>query len=102
MECQERLADVFDILAAKGVSVLLSNADVSWIRDRFKAHRVHSVAANRFVNSQGHKRGPVGEVIVASFGPRPARRAIASSRKSRAKLDIKSSLRRIVKRLIKE
>jgi DNA adenine methylase len=102
MENQARLADVFDTLAARGVFALLSNADVPWIRDRFKGHRVHSVLANRSVNSKGHKRGPVGEVIVASFGPQPARRAIASSRKSRTRLGARSSPKRIVKRLMKE
>lgn len=64
LEDQERLASVFDALAERGVRVMLSNSDTSWVRDRYARHRVHSVLARRNVNSKASARGPVGEVLV--------------------------------------
>ncbi len=67
MSNQERLAEVFDELAERGVYVILSNSDVPWMRSRYRAHSIHSVKALRNINSKGDKRGRVGELIVTSF-----------------------------------
>jgi DNA adenine methylase len=64
MEAQERLGDVVDTLARRGVSVLLSNSDVPWMHTRYKQYRVERVLARRNVNSRASSRGPVGEVVV--------------------------------------
>lgn len=66
---QERLAEVFETLARRGVSVMHSNSDTPWIRRRYGAHRMVSVTARRNVNSRASDRGPVGEVVVVA-GPR--------------------------------
>jgi DNA adenine methylase len=66
MDNQEKLAAVFDELAARNVYVMLSNSDVSWIHHRYRKHRVRVIKARRFVNSDTSRRGPVGEIIVTS------------------------------------
>jgi DNA adenine methylase len=66
MENQERLAEVFDVLAGRGVRVMLSNSDVPWMHDRYRDHQIHVLAARRAVNSNGARRGPVGEVVVVA------------------------------------
>ena len=64
---QERLADVFDQLAALGVMVMLSNSDVPWVHERYARHTIRVIKARRAVNSNGARRGPVGEVVVTSY-----------------------------------
>lgn len=66
---QEKLAGVFEALARRGVSVLLSNSDTPWVRARYAQHRIVGVSARRNVSSKSTERGPVGEVIVVA-GPR--------------------------------
>ncbi|MCP4606176.1 MAG: DNA adenine methylase [Proteobacteria bacterium] len=66
MDSQENLAKVFDDLASRGVYAVLSNSDVPWIHERYSNHHIRLIKANRFVNSDASRRGPVGEVIVTS------------------------------------
>ena len=65
-EDQIRLARRFRELADMGVHVVLSNADVPAVRDLYHGFKMHSVQAARAVNSDGDKRGPVGELIIVS------------------------------------
>jgi DNA adenine methylase len=67
MANQEKLAEVFDRLAASGVKVMLSNSDVPWVHERYGRHAIRVIAARRAVNSNGARRGPVGEVVITSF-----------------------------------
>ena len=67
-EDQERLAEVFGRLAAKGVHVMLSNSDTPEVRALYGRFRIDRVLAARSVNSKPGKRGKVGEVVVRSFG----------------------------------
>lgn len=67
MENQEKLADVFGALAKRGVRVMLSNSDVPWIHERYGDHNILVIKAARQVNSDGSRRGPVGEVVVTSY-----------------------------------
>ena len=64
---QERLRDLFFSLSKKGVSVMLSNSDVELVRDMYKEANIHSVQANRFINSKSDKRGKIGEVIITNY-----------------------------------
>ena len=64
---QERLALVFERLAARQVAVMLSNADVPWVRERFARFRIRGITARRCVNCNTARRGPVGEVIVTNY-----------------------------------
>jgi DNA adenine methylase len=61
---QIRLRDIAWMLKQRGVSVMLSNADLPVVRDLYAQFDVHSVQARRNVNSAGTKRGKVGEVII--------------------------------------
>ena len=67
-EDQVRLRDVAMRLDARGVHVLLSNADVPLVRELYKGFRVEEVQAPRRVNSKGGKRGNVGEVLISGRG----------------------------------
>ncbi|MCB9742801.1 MAG: DNA adenine methylase [Alphaproteobacteria bacterium] len=63
---QEQLAEVFATLAAKGVSVMLSNSDTELVRELYKGFHLEEVRARRSVNSASDKRGKVGELVVCS------------------------------------
>lgn len=63
---QERVAEAFDELAKRKNVALLSQADVPWVRERFRNYDFVEVQARRNINSKGDKRGPVGEVIVCA------------------------------------
>jgi DNA adenine methylase len=65
---QQRLAQLFKELASKGVRVVLSNSDTPVVRDLYAGLTIHSVMMKRAINSNGEKRGEVGEVIVVG-GP---------------------------------
>ena len=64
---QERLAAEFARLTKLGARVVLSNADCDVVRRLYEGHNIRSVSARRNVNSDGAKRGKVGEVIVTNF-----------------------------------
>lgn len=52
------------VLRDGGVHVLLSNADVPWVREAYDGFNIRRVEANRSINSKGGKRGAVGEVLI--------------------------------------
>ena len=63
---QRRLRDCALQLKKRGVSVLLSNADVPAVRELYSDGFVlHSVVSRRRVNSKSDRRGPVGELLIA-------------------------------------
>jgi DNA adenine methylase len=66
LAAQERLADVFEQLADRGVFVMLSNSDTDWVRERYARFDQVRVSARRNVNSKASSRGPIGELIVVS------------------------------------
>ena len=61
---QERLRDMALRLKRLGVHVILSNADVPFVRKLYKGFNIRSVSARRNINSKGGSRGAVGEVII--------------------------------------
>ncbi|MCB9746193.1 MAG: DNA adenine methylase [Alphaproteobacteria bacterium] len=63
---QEQLAEVFATLAARGVSVMLSNSDTELVRELYRGFHLEEVRARRSVNAQGGGRGKVGELVVCS------------------------------------
>jgi DNA adenine methylase len=64
---QIRLRQVFDALKDRGVHAMLSNSDVPFIHTQYKHHSIRVIQANRLVNSNPRRRGPVGEVIVTNY-----------------------------------
>ncbi len=61
-----RLADVFGGLAARGVSVVLSNSDTPFTRSLFKKWTTHKLEVTRPINSRAAARGAVSELLVVS------------------------------------
>lgn len=61
---QTRLRDLALRLKARGVGVLLSNADVPAVRELYKDFSMRAVQAPRAINSVASKRGPVGELLI--------------------------------------
>lgn len=64
---QIRLRDVFAELAISGVKVMLSNSDCEFIRDLYSDFKIHNISATRAINSNGKKRGKIGELLITSY-----------------------------------
>ncbi|GIU82508.1 MAG: site-specific DNA-methyltransferase (adenine-specific) [Pyrinomonadaceae bacterium] len=66
---QERLRDVAIELGKRGVYVMLSNSDTEVIRSLYNLpdFTIHEVLANRAINCNGAKRGPVTELIITNY-----------------------------------
>jgi DNA adenine methylase len=65
-EDQERLAQVFRALDARGCAVMLSNSDTPFTRGLYAGYRIDRVWCARAINSKGDRRGVVPEVIVTN------------------------------------
>jgi len=63
-EHQQELADTARTLVARGVRVMLSNNDTTYVRSLYKGFKIASVKCSRAINSNAAKRGDVDEVIV--------------------------------------
>lgn len=64
---QIRLRDVFVELTGRGVKVMLSNSDCSFIRNLYRNFKIHDISATRAINSDAKKRGRISEVLVTSY-----------------------------------
>lgn len=63
---QKRLAKLFAQLAARGVSVVLSNSDTPVVRALYSKFEIRQVLARRAINRSADGRGAVAEVLVCS------------------------------------
>jgi DNA adenine methylase len=61
-----RLAKVFKEKADAGIPVLLSNSDTKIARELYRGFRISRVQAVRSINSDGEKRGPIGELLISA------------------------------------
>lgn len=66
-EQQKELAANFASAANRGVRLMLSNSDTTFIRHLYRNFTIHTVSARRMVNCDGTKRGAVSEVVVTNF-----------------------------------
>ncbi len=64
---QIRLKDTFTLLARRGVKVMLSNSDCTFIRELYKGFNIHEILAARAINSNAKKRGKITEVLITSY-----------------------------------
>ena len=65
---QQRLANTLRALGKRKVPALLSNSDCRTTRELYRDFdRIDRVPARRAINSVGHGRGPVDEILVRSF-----------------------------------
>lgn len=64
---QTRLRDVCRELDRRGCKLMLSNSDVPFIRELYKAFRIDTVMAPRAVSCDGANRRAVSEVVVRNY-----------------------------------
>jgi len=64
---QVRLRHTFAELAERGVKVMLSNSDCSFIRELYSTFKIHGISASRAINADAKRRGKISEVLVTSF-----------------------------------
>ena len=64
---QERLQQTFADLAARGVKVMLSNSDCSFIRNLYQDFHLHEIQASRAINSNAKRRGKISELLITSY-----------------------------------
>lgn len=64
---QIRLQQTFRQLADRGVKVMLSNSDCSFIRDLYRGFNIREIAAPRSINVNPHKRGKITELVITSY-----------------------------------
>jgi len=62
-----RLAGVFAELAKAGVLVMESNSDTGFVREAYRAWRLHRVQARRPINSRPGGRGAISELIITNY-----------------------------------
>lgn len=66
-EEQIRLKKLCDRFDKRGIKFLLSNSETDFILDLYKDYKIEIVHAKRSINSKGHKRGEVNEVLVMNY-----------------------------------
>lgn len=64
---QIRLRDLIKELTQKGVLIMASNANTSFIQEIYKNFNIHVISAKRMINSKGDGRGSVEEVIITNY-----------------------------------
>jgi DNA adenine methylase len=65
---QIRLCNAFKELDKKGVYLMLSNHNTSFIQTLYKEFNIHIVKATRMINSKSSERGPIEEVLITNYG----------------------------------
>jgi DNA adenine methylase len=66
-EMQLSLRALCDRLDKKGVRFMVSNSNAPLILDLYRDYKIELVYATRAINSKGHKRGKIPEVIVTNY-----------------------------------
>lgn len=64
---QIRLKKLCDKLDNRGIRFLLSNSATNFIYDLYKDYKIEIIKAKRSINSNGHKRGEVDELLVRNY-----------------------------------
>ncbi len=71
---QERLAEFYRALDAKGAYLMLSNSDVKntnpddeYFDNLYKGFNIARLKANRAINSNGAKRGQISELLITNY-----------------------------------
>jgi DNA adenine methylase len=64
---QRRLASCFRELDRRGCFVMLSNSSSPLVEQLYRGYRTETVPARRAINSNGHRRGKVDEVVVLNY-----------------------------------
>lgn len=65
-EEHERLAQTFESLAERGVRVVMSNAGVKWVRERYQAFRIRELQGHRANNRANKTRARKVELLITA------------------------------------
>lgn len=66
-ENQIQLAHFYREMDKKGAKLMLSNSDDPFFDELYDGYRIERIQANRAINSNGKKRGKVGEILVMNY-----------------------------------
>jgi DNA adenine methylase len=64
---QVRLREACDDLTKRGINFLQSNSSADFIKQQYTNYSVHTIKANRAINSNGEKRGEVEELLIKNY-----------------------------------
>lgn len=64
---QIKLESIVENLTAKGVCVMVSNANTDFIRNIYKNFNIHVIQAKRIINSNTSGRGAIEELIITNY-----------------------------------
>jgi DNA adenine methylase len=64
---QQRLADAYRQLDARGCLLMLSNSSAPLIYDLYDGYAMHEISARRAINSRANGRGHVLELLITNF-----------------------------------
>ncbi len=64
---QIRLKVACDRLTKQGIKFIQSNSCVDFIQDLYSDYQIHTIEANRAINSDAQKRGKVAEVLIKNY-----------------------------------
>jgi DNA adenine methylase len=67
LSMQSSLRTLCDRLDKSGVRFMVSNSNAPLIIDLYRDYKIELVYATRAINSKGHKRGKISEVIVTNY-----------------------------------
>jgi DNA adenine methylase len=64
---QIRLREACDELTKRGIKFMQSNSSAEFIKEQYKSYNIHIIKANRYINSDGEKRGEIEEVLIKNY-----------------------------------
>lgn len=64
---QIELKNTFAKLANRGVKVMLSNSDCTFVRELYSDFNIYEISASRAINSKAEKRGRITELLITSY-----------------------------------
>ena len=64
---QIKLREACDDLTKRGVRFLQSNSSTDFIREEYTKYKIHTIKANRAINSDAEKRGEIEEVLIENY-----------------------------------
>lgn len=64
---QIRLKNVCDSLNERNIKFLLSNSSAPLIKSLYSEYKIHTINANRSINSVGEKRGQIEELLIKNY-----------------------------------
>ncbi len=67
MSDQIRLREACDKLDKKGVKFLQSNSSSDFLKEEYKKYSIHTIKANRSINSDSEKRGEIEEILIKNY-----------------------------------